>query len=91
LVGVLDPVSGQCAVSCGLPAISSAELARALRRLGAEPRREASGSHQMWQRRMGNRLIKRPIVIGKRQVTHGVIRDVIAAFGISEDELRGAL
>lgn len=78
---------------CGLPSMSSGTFAKALRALGCEPcDRHASGSHQEWQRKVkGGKVVRRPIVIGKKDLSHKTVLHIIKAFEITKDDLRRAL
>jgi len=72
--------------------MSSTQLARALLKLGCSPcDRHASGTHQEWERKIGGRTERRPIVMGKKDVSHKWLLRVLKAFAISKDELRRAL
>lgn len=73
--------------------MSSREFARALLKLGCFPcpARHASGSHQEWERRIDGRHVRRPIVIGRKDLSHKTVLRVIKAFEISKEQLRKAL
>lgn len=79
-------------MSCGLPSFSSAEFARALRKLGCQPcGRHASGSHEMWERVLPGRTARQPIVLAKKDYNHRTALSTIKVFEITKEELRAAL
>lgn len=77
---------------CGLPSFSSAEFARALKKLGCRPcDRHASGSHEEWERRINGSTVRRPIVLAKKDFSHKTALRLIKAFKITKDQFREAL
>lgn len=71
--------------------MSSAALARALLKLGCRQCRQAAGSHQEWERTVLGAVVRRPLVLGKKDISHKWLLRLLKAFDISKEELRKAL
>ena len=71
---------------------SSRQLAAALERLGCYPCRAATGSHQVFARRLPDGSeVSAPIVLGKREVKLGTLRSILRLLQISPADFDRAL
>jgi predicted RNA binding protein YcfA (HicA-like mRNA interferase family) len=75
-----------------LPACSSNDVTRALRRAGFRPARRAKGSHQAWVRDRpdGGKNIT-IVVLARSRLATSTLRDIIAKAGLTEEEFIGLL
>lgn len=64
---------------------SSREVTAALARAGFEAR-PAKGSHQAWQKKVGDRTRTVVVVLGKKEIPAGTMRSILNQWGISEEE-----
>ena len=74
-----------------LPRCSSSELVNALYRLGCYRGKTTRGSHQLFHRDAGSRILTGVVVLGKRELPRGTLKSVLEQLDISPDELRDAL
>ena len=74
-----------------LPRCSSGELVNALYRLGCYRGRATRGSHQLFHREVGGRILTGVVVLGKRELPRGTLKSVLEQLQISPDELSNAL
>lgn len=71
---------------------SSRQLVAALERLGCYPGRANRGSHQNYYRRLPDGSeVSASIVLGKREVSTGTLRDILTRLNISREEFERAL
>jgi predicted RNA binding protein YcfA (HicA-like mRNA interferase family) len=68
-----------------LPLCSSDQVVRALTRAGFVPRK-ATGSHQVFSRRVGDRTFHTAVVLGKAQIPRGTLKHIVAGAGLTVDE-----
>jgi predicted RNA binding protein YcfA (HicA-like mRNA interferase family) len=61
------------------------ELAKRLRELGCEERRQAKGSHRIWYNPATNQVASAPDWGGK-DLAPGTVRSIIRQLGISRDQ-----
>jgi predicted RNA binding protein YcfA (HicA-like mRNA interferase family)/predicted RNase H-like HicB family nuclease len=75
-----------------LPLVSSRELLAALRRLGFETAPKSSGgSHLSLYRKMGDRTDVTTIVLGRKEVPRGTLKDILKLGRVSHEEFVRAL
>ena len=71
---------------------SSRELTAALERLGCYPGRAGRSSHRSYHRDMPDgRRLTAPVVLGRREVARGTLRNILRWLEISEAEFEAAL
>lgn len=71
-----------------LPLLSSRQITAALKRAGFVPQAKSKGSHQTWRRPgpPGKPSYVVVVVLGRREVSRGVLKSIIAQSGYSEEE-----
>lgn len=74
-----------------LPLCSSDEIVRALNRLGCILLKAKGGSHQSFRREAGGRVLIGVVVVGKRQVPGGSLRNILTSLEITLEEFLDAL
>ena len=74
------------------PLCSSNQIIAALRRLGCYEGKAKSGSHQSFHRdRPQGRTVSAPVILGKKEVPRGTLRNILMLLDISLDEFVDAL
>ena len=71
-----------------IPICSSDEIIRALERLGCYRSRAGKGSHQPFHRRVGDRILTGVVVLGRREVPKGTLRNILAQLEIPLEEFQ---
>ncbi|MFQ5875303.1 MAG: type II toxin-antitoxin system HicA family toxin [Dehalococcoidia bacterium] len=75
-----------------VPACSSNQITAALERLGCYPGRAGSSSHRSYHRdQASGRTLSAPVVLGKREVPRGTLRNILQLLDISLDDFLEAL
>lgn len=69
-----------------LPLCPSREVIKALLHAGFEPAREATGSHQVFERKQGGRTWSTPVPLNKKEIPTGTLRSIIKLGGMTEEE-----
>ena len=73
-----------------LPQVSSRRLQRALERLGCE-HGHTEGSHAAYHRTVDGRELTAVVVLAKREIARGTLREILFQLQIGIDEFRAAL
>jgi len=75
-----------------LPLISSRQLTNAFQRLGFEPARSASGSHQFWVKELPDgSKIGVPLLLGKKEIKPSTLKKVLDTAQISDADFLKSL
>ncbi len=75
-----------------LPLRSSAQVIRALRRLGCYQVPKANGSHSLYKRDLPDgRTVMTVVIVGRQEVPKGTLRRILQELEITADEFRRAL
>lgn len=70
-----------------IPAMSSAEFVKLLRRGGAQFVRQRRTSHAVYERAVGGRTFRAPVVMGKRDLTPQYVKLVFHQLGFTDEEI----
>lgn len=75
-----------------MPLCSSRQLIAALERLGCYPGKAGRSSHRTYRRKLPNgSIVAASIVLGKRELPRGTVRDILWRLQISEADFDRAL
>lgn len=69
-----------------LPLCSSDEVIRALERAGFRPVRRSRGAHLAMSKRVGDRVVTTVVVLGKREVPRGTLRNILRLAELSNEQ-----
>ena len=74
-----------------LPLCSSRQLVSALERLGCYQGRTGKGSHVIYFRKLPDRTLVSPVVLGRSEVPRGTLKKILDLLEISPEEFKGKL